>query len=95
MRNEKEKWEWKMRMRIKFWINKKFFFLMSCQINIWIITGLIDKKSCKKQKNAKEKCAEYYKLNKEAIKEKSRECYKNLIKKTRLKSIKKISRISS
>ena len=39
---------------------------------------------------AKEKAAEYYKQNKEAIKEKSKECYKNLSqeKKTRLRSIK-------
>ena len=57
-------------------------FLMSWQIDIlkWIITGLIGKKSCKKQKKkcSKEKAAEYYAQNKEAIKEKSRECYKNL-----------------
>ena len=40
---------------------------------------------------SKEKAAEYYKQNKEAIKEKSRERYKNLSleNKTRLKSIKK------
>ena len=31
-----------------------------------------------KQKYSKEKAAEYYAQNKEAIKEKSRECYKNL-----------------
>ena len=31
-----------------------------------------------KEKYSKEKAAEYYKQNKEAIKEKSRECYKNL-----------------
>ena len=39
---------------------------------------------------SKEKAAEYYKQNKEAIKEKSRERYKNLPqeKKTRLKSMK-------
>ena len=44
-----------------------------------------------KKKYSKEKSAEYYAQNKEAIKEKSRECYKNLSqekKKTRLKSIK-------
>ena len=43
-----------------------------------------------KKKYSKEKSAEYYAQNKEAIKEKSRECYKNLSqekKKTRLKSI--------
>ena len=44
-----------------------------------------------KEKYSKEKAAEYYKQNKEAVKENSRECYKNLSqeKKTRLKSIKK------
>ena len=31
-----------------------------------------------KEKYSKEKAAEYYPQNKEAIKEKSRECYKNL-----------------
>ena len=31
-----------------------------------------------KEKYSKEKAAEYYKQNKEALKEKSRECYKNL-----------------
>ena len=31
-----------------------------------------------KEKHSKEKAAEYYKQNKEAIKETSRECYKNL-----------------
>ena len=31
-----------------------------------------------KEKYSKEKAAEYYAPNKEAIKEKSRECYKNL-----------------
>ena len=44
-----------------------------------------------KKKYSKEKSAECYAQNKEAIKEKSRACYKNLSqekKKTRLKSIK-------
>ena len=43
-----------------------------------------------KEKYSKEKAAEYYAQNKEAIKEKSRERYKNLSqeKKTRLKSTK-------
>ena len=41
-----------------------------------------------KEKYSKEKAAEYYKQNKEAIKEKSREHYKNFSQeKTRLKSI--------
>ena len=42
-----------------------------------------------KEKYSKEKAAEYYAQDKEAIKEKSREHYKNLSKKkkTRLKSI--------
>ena len=44
-----------------------------------------------KEKYSKEKAAEYYKENKEAIKEKSREHYKNFSreKKIRLKSTKK------
>ena len=44
-----------------------------------------------KEKYSKEKAAEYYKQNKEAIKEKSSKLYKNLSqeKETRLKSIKK------
>ena len=33
-----------------------------------------------KEKYSKEKAAEYYKQNKEVIKEKSRECYENLSK---------------
>ena len=43
-----------------------------------------------KGRYSKEKAAEYYAQNKEAMKEKSRECYKNLSqeKKTRLKSTK-------
>ena len=43
-----------------------------------------------KEKYSKEKAAEYYTQNKEAIKEKSRKRYKNLSqeKKTRLKSTK-------
>ena len=43
-----------------------------------------------KETYSKEKAAEYYSQNKEAIKEKSRERYKNLSqeKKTKLKSIK-------
>ena len=52
-----------------------------------------------KEKYSKEKAAEYYALCKEAIKEKSRERYKNFSqeKKTRLKSTKEknISRIGS
>ena len=44
-----------------------------------------------KERYSKEKAAEYYLQNKEAIKEKARECYKNLSqeKKIRLKSTKK------
>ena len=55
-------------------------------------------KSCKEQKKifSKEKAAEYYKQNKEAIKENSRERYKNLSQKEKDKIInKKISRIGS
>ena len=43
-----------------------------------------------KEKYSKEKAAEHYLKNKEAIKEKARDCYKNLSeekKKTKLKSI--------
>ena len=42
-----------------------------------------------KENYSKEKAAEHYKQNKEAIKEKSRECYKNLSQKENEKSIKK------
>ena len=52
-----------------------------------------------KEKYSKEKAAVYYKQNKEAIKEKSRECYKNLPqeKEDKIKEYqrKKISRIGS
>ena len=54
-----------------------------------------------KENYSKEKAAEYYKQNKEAIKEKSREHYKNLsqekdkIKEYQKKKKKKKSRISS
>ena len=52
-----------------------------------------------KENYSKEKVAEYYKQNKEAIKEKSRECYKNLPqeKEDKIKEYqrKKISRIGS
>ena len=51
-----------------------------------------------KERYSKEKAAEYYMQNKEVIKEKSRNRYKNLSeeKKTKLKSIKrKVSRIDS
>ena len=49
-----------------------------------------------KENYSKEKAAEYHKPNKEAIKEKSREHYKNLSEEEKLKSIKKkISRIGS
>ena len=76
MRNEK--WE----IRIELWINRKRFvyWFVKLTYKIWIITGLIDKKSCKKQKKkySKEKATEYYKQKSEAIKEKSRELYKNL-----------------
>ena len=46
-----------------------------------------------KERYSKEKAAEYYAQNKEAIKQKSRECYKTCLKKkkTRLKSTKEKS----
>ena len=69
---------------LRLWINWKKFFFLICQTNIqkWVITSLTDKKSCKKQKErySKEKAAEYYSQNKEAIKEKSKNRYKNLSK---------------
>ena len=43
-----------------------------------------------KENYSKEKAAEYYKQNKEAIKEKSKECYKNLSREK-----KKVSRIGN
>ena len=48
-----------------------------------------------KEKHSKEKAAEYYKKNKEAIKEKSRKRYKNLSqeKKDKVKDYQKKSRI--
>ena len=43
-----------------------------------------------KEKYCEEKTAEYYKQNKDVMKEKSRECYKNLLQeeKDKVKSIK-------
>ena len=50
-----------------------------------------------KERYSKEKAAEYYAQNKEAIKEKSRERYKNLSQeqKDKIKEYQKISRIGS
>ena len=52
-----------------------------------------------KEKYSREKTAEYYAQNKEAIKEKSRECYKNLSQKEKDKikeyQRQKVSRIGS
>ena len=51
-----------------------------------------------KEKISKENVAEYYAQNKEAIKEKSRECYKNLSQEEKgkiKKRLKKLLRISS
>ena len=63
------------------WINKKIFFdeLSYQRIKMsyyWFNRQEILQKA--KEKYSKEKAAEYYKQNKEAIKEKSRERYKNL-----------------
>ena len=51
------------------------------------ITGLLDKKSCKKQKKvySKENASEYYAQNKEAIQEKPRRCYRNLSQEEKVK----------
>ena len=69
---------------------QKKMFLMSCQINYWFNRQETLQKT--KEKYSKEKAADYYKQNKEAMKEKSKERYKNLSqeKKTKLKSIKYI-----
>ena len=94
MRNEKretrnEKWGQNYELK------EKYFFIDLLNLYIkWIITGLIGKKACKKQKKniLKKKPAEYYKQNKEAIKEKSRGCCMYVCikdKKTRWKSTKK------
>ena len=83
MRNEKwemrnEKWE----MKIELWINKEIYFfkeLLNQYIKMnyhWFNRQEILRKA--KQNYFKEKAAEYYKQNKDAIKEKSRERYKNL-----------------
>ena len=78
MKNENEKWESKM--RIKLWINKKNIFIWVAKLiyinYYWFNRQEILEKA--KQKYSKGKAAEYYKQYKEAIKEKSRERYKNL-----------------
>ena len=57
---------------------KDFFCWLDKLINKkWVITGLTNKKSCKKQKKDILK-NKYYTQNKEAIKEKSKNRYKNL-----------------
>ena len=83
MRNKKwesrnEKWE----MRIGLWIDKKNFFhwfvkpIYKNELIGWFNKQEILQKV--KENYSKEKTAECYKQNKEAIKEKSRERYKNL-----------------
>ena len=59
--------------------NKYFFYsLLSIKMSYyWFNKQEILQKA--KEKYSKEKAAEYYKQNKEAIKEKSRERYKNLL----------------
>ena len=49
---------------------------MSYQVNYWFNNQEILQKT--KEKYSKGKAADYYKQNKEAIKEKSKERYKNL-----------------
>ena len=60
---------------------------MANQCIKWVFTGLIGAKSCEKQtkKCSKEKAAEYYSQNKEAIKENLRERYKNLSQEKKFK----------
>ena len=48
-----------------------------------------------KERYSKEKAAEYYLQNKEVIKEKARNCYKNLSKQNQRVSKEKVSRIDS
>ena len=76
-----------MRMRIR--IKKKIFFLIIYKKSYyWFNRHKILQKA--KERYSKEKAAEHYLKNKEAIKEKARDCYKNLSeeeKKTKLKSI--------
>ena len=48
-----------------------------------------------KENYSKGKAAEYYKQNKEAIKEQSKECYKNLSQEEKDKIKRNISRIGS
>ena len=56
---------------------KDFFFLACIKMSYhWFNRQEILQKA--KERYSKEKAAEYYLQNKEAIKEKSRECYKNL-----------------
>ena len=81
MRNEKCSISVKI-CQIDLWIYKKRFFYWFVKLiyKEWITTGLIGKKSWKKQKKcSKEKAAEYYKQNKDVRKEKSRQRYKNLL----------------
>ena len=66
--------------RIGLWINEKKIIDLSKQYikmsYYWFKRQEILQKA--KEKYSKEKAAEYYKQNKEAIKEKSRECYKSI-----------------
>ena len=73
MTNENDKWEWQM--GIELWIKKKTFF--NKLSNWYIIMNYYwfnrqDILQKVKEKYSKKKAAEYYKQNKEAIKEKLR-----------------------
>ena len=61
---------------------KDFLLTQQCNVWKWVTIGLTEKKSYKKQKErySKEKAAEYYLQNRETIKEKSKNRYKNLSK---------------
>ena len=68
-------------MKIEIRINKKIFFIdlsnQYIKMNYyWFNRQEILQKA--KENFSKEKAAEYYEQNKEAIKEKTKECYKNL-----------------
>ena len=80
----------KMRMRMTLWINKKGFFWQYIKIGYyWFNRQKILQKA--KERHSKEKAAEYYLKNKEAIKEKARHVIKTYQekRKPKLKSIKK------
>ena len=66
----------RMRMRMRLWIKREIFFWWYIKMSYyWFNRQEILQKA--KEKYSKEKAAEYYLQNKEAIKEKARDRYKN------------------